>query len=174
MKSLFLIPCLLILSAPAYSQINPRLPNPNVTRDYDRFKDETTIRFRGGDVAIATPRLMLNLFVSFKGVEIPRIAPSVGLILTSTSEDWQFLRSQNVLRAILDNGKPITLGDMKRSLGTVYRGGVIEHLTLEVPLKTIIQLSQAKKVEMQVAQTELQLSPEQISGLKDFVHALQP
>lgn len=171
MKLLLLILCLAFAFAVPAQTKNPRLPNADVTVRYDRFKDTTTIRYAGGFLKDVVPRMSFDVFAFANGQDVSRV-DAVALVLTSDSDDWVFLRSANVLRVIIDDGKPLDLGEMKRQ-GEVYKGKVIETLSLRIPFATFKKVAQASKVEMQVSRTEFQLSSAHIMGLHDFLFAIE-
>jgi hypothetical protein len=175
MKIKYLTPgvVLLLLCLSGHAQKNPRLPNPNVTREYDRFRDETTVRFKAGYIRNAEPRMTLDLLAQLSGQSGALSNPFIALVFISDSKDWEFLRGDNTLRVIIDEGKPKVLGELKRVDSRVIHGGVVESLMLLVKPEVIEELSKARKVEMKISLSEFELTAGQIAGLDDFLSTVR-
>lgn len=149
-----------------------RSANPDVRTKYDRFADETSVVGALGPLDGAIPSMRMVLLTSFKGHKPVSSEPSITIVLTSRSSDWEFLKATPILKCILNDSDRLTLGEMKRVGSEVVRGGVIEQLAVELPLKTMQQLATANTVEMQVWRTEFKLSKNQQETIKDYIRVL--
>lgn len=154
-----------------------RMPNPRIETRYDRFKDFTAVRLIGNPVANLSSstikRLHLSAFGIYSGQTLT--APEgITLVLSSTSEDWFFLKGGRGLRAILNGEERLDLGTMDRANGTIRSGFVTEQLSLEITPKLLIKLATAKKIEMQLGSVEFELTETQIDDLYDFALAILP
>jgi len=140
------------------SKLAPDVPNPRVKTRYDRFSDMTSVTLSiriisggivdlGGGSVYAPSGIGRDLELAVLGIvegqDLKKTIPKVTLVVTSRSDEWLYLRSPNLLQAIVDGNTRVTIGDMKRITSEVdARGrGVIEQLSLEVPFGAVEKLS---------------------------------
>lgn len=147
----------------------------NFRKSYDKFKDKTTLTINIGTFLIKTrnTKHALDMLVvsEFEGSKM-LLNPAVSLFFISASKEWQFLKSDLSLRALVDN-KRVSLGLMKRADSDTYSGGVSEILSLPTNWKTLKNLGTAKIIEMQIGDSEFALSPEQIDRFNIFVEFME-
>lgn len=159
---------LLLLIALAFSVPGQTSDIGVISSDYDRFRDITTVRLTESLMPDRPGYVLLSVLGTVKGPKVSGPPDQIVIVITSVTDDWYFLRSQNILRVIQDEDR-YTLGEMKRENSEVLRGKVLEQLVLEVPLSAIKRLVKATKLEIQVGPYESEIKPAAIENLKEWL-----
>lgn len=143
-----------------------------VERNYDRFKDLTSITISLGKTPMDSNSnsMSLSLTTEFTGQKVPD-DPAAYLSLVVTSREWKLLRADLTLRAIVDDER-ITVGKFERNYSDVYRGATIEAATMRVPTSTLRKLVEAKNVEFQFMGSETMFSQAELDRMKLFLEAI--
>lgn len=138
------------------------LEKGGVLKEYDRFKDTTTITAAS---KYRQKPLKTSFIVSANG-KGPVKDDIVILTAHSTSPDWQYLRCHQL--DFLVDGEPFSPGETKHT-GRVGRGYVSEHVTARMSWDAFVKLSAAKKVEGRLCRTEFHLTPEDLANMRLMV-----
>jgi hypothetical protein len=156
--------------------------NKKIESEYDKFRDETTVRltYLSPLPSIGPVRLYIIPSFHYPG-KIVKTPEFVVFWFQSSSSDWQFLHDRELL-AIVD-GERIDLGEALRVEGTVNssRSGrysssvsVSEMLGLKIPLETFLRIIKAKVVEMRLGNVGFKLADDHLEALKDFASRMSP
>lgn len=131
----------------------------------DRFNDDTTYSLR----AKVNGNLELNIFNSVANKD-PSPRDIIPFNFTSTSGRWQYLNFHRV--KILVDTQPLPVAKSKHTGSVMNSGGVIEHITVYIALDELTKLLEAKKIEVQIGSTEIELTEEHIEAMRDFASQL--
>lgn len=178
MKTLAIL-CLTLTSFTHAAQDKPALlPNPNITVEYDRFKDKTEVALSAQYTKITTSRNLRFVTVSanfsYPGRKIKRPIEEVAVGLT--------VYSYEPLYTIDRQPRVIVLADEKRAIDIEVsafqpppKGGTwyaIFLLTLSP--KDLNTLIEAKLVEVQIGTVEFQITTQHQADLKALLLRAKP
>ena len=162
---LLILLCALTVSA----QSNTK---PEIKVEYDKFRDGTFISFEPVNVSEdKTISLKLGMLTGFKG-HSPKKPNDLLLTFVSPSFVESNEHKNNRGLIILADGKRYPMGeasyDVKYNL-PLY----LEVMTVKVPYDTLLELSQAKKIEMQFGSTEFELQESLREALRDLASRIR-
>jgi len=140
-----------------------------VTATYDKFRDETNVTIPIPQEHGTLPRLWA--LSTYKGRIITSHPPFVLINFVSESEDWEYLKCNDV--NLLADEARVSILDTNHD-GHVGDGYVLEYLTSKVSWDEAKKLSTAKSIEVKICNTVFSLSPNNISDLKEFISLLTP
>src|SRR2546430_8919599 len=162
-------PMVLSLLAEVEHNANLKAKTYEITYDYDRFKDLTTVRV---DVGQALLGLELIVGYSASGY-LPTKPDHFFFVFDSYSRDWRFLEERNRELNLLVDGQPLQLWVMERVKDKIntstYGLSVNERLFMTVPYEAFVRIAHAKLIEMQLASSEFRLSDKQTQVLRDLL-----
>jgi len=135
---------------------------------YDRFKQKTVVAI-GPKFGETHPTLYV--LSAFDGESLSKRPDVVAFMFSAKSESWQYLDCHTT--SLLVDGKPLPLETEHD--GSVMSGGdVIEYIKSMITFEKFQQIASAKKVEVQICNTEFSLSDEDMNDLKQFVNLITP
>lgn len=145
----------------------PHASHPGtVTSEYDRFKDYTAVHLT--DMKLSSG-INFDAFYLMPGQE-PKVPATVVFLFHASSSDWQYLRCHNV--DLLLDGKPLQVGDAKHD-GTVGNGYVIEHISLQMAVSSLLAIAASKQVDGRICRTEFRLDTPELTALTDFASRMK-
>ena len=140
-----------------------------ITYDYDRFKNQTTVQVEAGQTLLG---LYLGTGYLSSG-SLPRKPDYFFLRFDSSSRDWRFLDESSRDLNLLIDGQPIRFGAMDRIKDRIntntYAVSVNERLLILVPFEQYIRIAQAKVIEVQLGRAEFRLTDKQIQALREVL-----
>lgn len=134
--------------------------------EYDRFKNQTTATLRIPNVGSG---FALTALYSMPG-DTPSPPENVVVMLSASSNDWQYLRCYNV--DMLVDGRPIQTGKVDHD-GRVGRGYVLEFITFELPTADFIKLANASTADLRVCRTEFKLLSPDFRAFRDLASRMK-
>lgn len=140
-----------------------------ITYEYDRFKNLTTVQVEAGQTVAG-----LHFGVGYLSSGYLLSKPNhFFLRFDSHSRDWRFLDESSRDLNVLVDGKPIRLGVMERIKDRIntnrYGVSVNERLLILVPYEQFFRFAQGKVLEMQLGGSEFKFSDKQIQALQDLM-----
>jgi hypothetical protein len=145
---------------------------PEVKSEYDKFKDVTIVSLPPFFVIKPRPKgLQFGMMSGYKG-NAPVTPKSILWIFFSPSptESQTYAISHGVI--VLADGERFNLGDTTHKL-TYNEGFFIEAMLLDVPFKTLVKISKAKSVEIQIGSTDFAASPQLLMAMREFASRLR-
>lgn len=132
-----------------------------IVEKYDRFTKKTTVSTKPDASMFFKDRPFLCLLSEFKN------KPTYFQIMfTTMQDDWEYLRCYTT--HILADDEPVKISAARHD-GSVQSGSVIEFILItSIPLKSLDQLCEAKKIEVQICTDVFELDDEEKQDLKDF------
>jgi hypothetical protein len=140
-----------------------------VNTEYDRFKDETTIKLEKTRVAGTGDDDALYVLVSatFRGTKpLAESAPMLSFFSASPSRHFEYDREL----IFLIDGRRVRAGTM---LLVDFKEGA-EWIMAPLQIETLAQLARAKKIEGKVGDREFILTAKQIEALRAFLARITP
>lgn len=136
------------------------LQRGHITTERDEFRATTVIR---GEFALQGD-MRLTLLTSTETSNL------VGLLFTSTTVTWRYLRCHEVLA--LAGANPVPVGDFRRE-GEVRSGRwVVENIHGMVPFETFLQFVEAPSVRFRICNDVFEFNSAQRSALRVFAQAV--
>jgi hypothetical protein len=143
-----------------------------IKSEYNKFKDGTTFKVIAGNV-LAEDDLTVKLELVYfcQGQERKPIPPTgkVFFHLVSDSKEWEFLKVNDLALVVDGERMPLKGDDHNREVMTGY---VLEFLWYDLPVRNLLKLAKAQTVEGQVGIKEFELTPKQITAIKDYAARL--
>ena len=186
MRVFTLIPltAFLFVSAPAIAQQGAReikrpgfFSRARFETKYDKFKDQTTVRFKRVPITGTTRRVFAGetLYLvgafAFPGSELKAPVDTAYLGFLSESKDWIYLRDQHLI-ALVD-GQRVDLGTAETGDSDVRLGGVTELLAFRVSHEMLLKVANGSKVEMQLGSREFKLKDNHLYALQDLANRMR-
>ncbi len=158
---------LLLFCVPINAQKEVK-PKGKITKDYDRFKNRTTVILRMSlfqPFSGYCPDLLS--FYSYDGTTFSK-PDKIFLGFENESKEWHFLQEgERSFMAITERGR-LDYGILNRVTNKVVTGGVIEIIGTEISPDDYGILAFAQRAEIQIGRTELKLKPEHLASLRQF------
>jgi hypothetical protein len=157
------------------SQLGGKYQNNQIFEvKYNKFNDVTSVSFNifAGDLfAVDTNKSMhFSLSYFFTSNEFTSTPEKFNFAVHSSSKDWRFLRTTNLIFIV--DGKRVDIGSGERNSSISDYGGVMEHLYYELSREDLILIGNAKFVELQVGGVQGQMNSYQIKIIKNFIALL--
>lgn len=180
-KLLLLFSFLLIFNFVGYSQLSKQeivsiskaKLYDKVNENYDKFKDQTTLRLMLLPIGEPIPYngLTLNFHTSYDGKTITSDTRNVTLLCISQTPTAQYNYSHSLI--ILADGIRFNIGDgfYNKSSDKVP---VIETMIYSIPIGSFQKIAASRKVEAQLGTTEFEFSTKYTALLKDYSIRLNP
>jgi len=162
-----------------------------VTKKYDKFIEQTIIQIEPSEFLPSTtgdsgmpPKL--HLISSFHGT-MPGNVKFVRFGFASISKDWRYLECGEI--HILADGKhidianPGNLDPLEISMGKIglsqhdgkaHVGWVLEDVYTMISMTTFKNIARAKKIEAEICNTEIEVSPQEMEEIRTFYSMLSP
>lgn len=139
----------------------------SLSREYDEFRQSTTYRV---SYELYNPGAILSSGRVLKFISVSTAPESIGIMLTSSSSEWRFLRCRSV--DTLVDGRPLPLPRFEHD-GTVGRGYVLETLTTLVPREAVVTMASAEEVRFRFCNDVYSLPGSRLSTLRAFLSQSQ-
>ena len=156
------LPFLLLCVVGVSAQGNKK---PDIKVEYDKFREGTFISFEPVNVSEdKNITLRLGMLTGFKG-ETPKKPNDLLLVFVSPSFVESNKHKNNRGLIILADGKRYPLGEASHEVKyemPLY----LEVMSVKVSYETLLELSQAKKIEMQFGSTEFELQESMMEALR--------
>lgn len=140
---------------------------PDIKVEYDKFRDGTFLSFEPVNVSEdKSITLRLGMLTGFKG-QTPKKPNDLLLVFVSPSIVESNAHKSNRGLIILADGKRYPMGDA--SYEAKYSMPLyLEVMSVKVPYDTFLELSNAKKIEMQFGSTEFELQVSMMEAVRYF------
>lgn len=142
-----------------------------IERQYDKFKDQTTVRLKPVTIRQITrppEELSLSVEATYKGERAAR-PKNVDLIFESAAERYIYYDKADV--AFIVDGKPVEAGTAYMMNAFPSPNLVKVKLKLTVPFETFTQVANGKDVAMKIGPTEIKLAEKDLKALRAFAGA---
>lgn len=146
-----------------------------VSSRYDRFEDKTTVAV---ETEFSTA-IDLRASFSYSGQKLLSPPSAVVLIFTEISSPrigvlpgGGFIRNREAI--FLIEGRAVRAAGVYRRGGVNENGWREEYLGIEMPLRTFLELVNARSVSARVAGFEVDFSDEQMEALRDLASRMNP
>ncbi len=146
---------------------------PAVSSQYDKFKDVTLVRVETMPVVNPGLSLALGFSGSYPG-RVPITPRFVTAYFSSASNQEHGRYEHNTGVIVLADGERFRLGAATRSIRRIAGDAHLEFMSLDIPFKKLKWIIRAKKVEIQIGNTEFVLSPDYMKALRQFVRSFSP
>jgi hypothetical protein len=143
-----------------------------IERTYDRFKDHTLLDLNlDDDTKRQEPPLSMSLFYFSKGVTRGpmKSGETIHFMLATHGKEWRYLTYRRLI--LLVDGERMDLDEPTHS-GDVVSGGVREIMQAHLSRQQLLQLANARRVEVELGSTQFDLSAERLVAIKDFAARL--
>ena len=137
-------------------------PPPAVTREYDRFEDQTVTKTR----ELSLDGLLDFWAYAIRPGKLTSPPDFVYFLFTSTSTGWTYLHSHDVI--FLADGKQIR-ASWTNHQGAVVRAGVVETVSAQVSFTDLALLAKASLVELRLGIDEFVLTGTHTEVLQELV-----
>jgi hypothetical protein len=134
--------------------------------EFDRFRNYTTASLSNIPLGKG---LNLAAYYLMPG-NTPGRPERVIFMLTSSSDDWRYLRCHSI--DLLVDGIPYSVGRTDHD-GRVGTGYVLEFITFSVPTDEFLRMAVATRVEGKVCNTEFALLPSDMIGMVDLASRMK-
>lgn len=154
---------------------SPQSPEPNVSKEYDRFKNTTTLstpyEFIRFDAAANREirSVQMRWITSYRGQVLKESPRLVTVGFSFISYEWQFIRSTQPSFIILVDGKKILDGNVSHIASDPKTGYVSEIYAAQIDLSLAKQIAEAKVAEIQIGTVELSVTPNAQSSLRELL-----
>lgn len=159
-------------SALAQSSAYPD-PSGNLTVEYDRFKDTTTVLL---DAMLVHDEANDKLYITLRGdyTGTQKVKPtSVGIGFSS----WALVGynyTEPVELDVIINGKGIPVGTVQPIKTTEVNGKNVTIMAIIIPFEVYEKIAWSRTAEFRLGRTEFSLKPEHYSTLRAFSFRLTP
>ena len=138
-----------------------------VSTDYDRFKDITRIV---APLKISPSPMSSTLVAVGPGKQLGD-GVVIGVLFEVDSRDWRYLKCHSV--GFLVDGVPVHVLDEPKHVGDVRKGSVNEKILARLSRESIVAMSRASSVEVQICKDEFRLAADSYIRFGEFANALQ-
>lgn len=145
---------------------------PSIERQYDKFKDQTTVRLKPQTIRqIARPpeELSLSVEATYKGERATR-PKDVDLIFESAAERYIYYNKADVFFVV--DGKRIEAGTAYMMNAFPSPNLVKVKLKLTITFDTFSEIAKGIEVEMKIGPTEIKLAEKDLKALRAFATSI--
>jgi hypothetical protein len=163
---------LILLSLPSTCLAQDAPPRDGkVTKEYDRFKDSTTVTLDALLAGDYPQGLSVRAIEIFPGTSPTKESSKYIFAFLSTGEDLEYELLHDLI--FLADGERLKV-DNSSYMKQFVRGNYLELILIAIPSQTLRKVASATKAEAQIGKTEFVVSGQLKENLKRFLAEVEP